>query len=67
MKLLIIKSGRQYIRFKNETYFRVKFEKASVFPFDDLDLVKEHAAATQARGFENICIRQLTITEEDLQ
>ena len=42
MELLIIKSDKNYIRFKDNNYLTVQLDKASVFPFDHMDIVLQH-------------------------
>jgi hypothetical protein len=66
MELLIIKAGKDYIRFKNENYYVVKLDKASVFPFDKLDIAKSHASSLKNRGFKDVLIKKLTLIEGDL-
>jgi len=66
MELLIIKAGRDYIRFKDDNYLIVTLEKASVFPFDQMDIVRRHESCLKEQGFKNICIKKLVLTEEDL-
>ncbi len=66
MELLIIKSDKNYIRFKNNNYLTVQLDKASVFPFDHMDIVLQHKARLKEQGFINISIKKLILTEEDL-
>jgi hypothetical protein len=66
MELLIIKSGKDYIRVKDNDYIIVKLDKASVFSFDKFDLVKDHESSLKDQGFKNICIKKLILTEKDL-
>ncbi|MCD4721071.1 MAG: hypothetical protein K8S13_14620 [Desulfobacula sp.] len=66
MKLLIIKSGQDYIRFKDHNYLLVRLDKASVFPFDQMDVVQKHESRLKEQGFDNVCIRKLILTEEDI-
>ena len=66
MKLLIIKSGKDYIRFKDDDYRLVRLEKASVFPFDRMNRVRQHESCLKEKGFHNVCIKKLVLTEEDL-
>lgn len=66
MELLIIKSGKDYIRFKDDDYRPVKLEKASVFPFEQMDLVRQHEFCLKEQGFQSICIKKLVLTEEEL-
>ena len=64
MKLLIIKSGEDYIRIKDGALVRCGIDKASVFPFEKLDRVKEHVATLKARNVKSAAIYQLTMREE---
>lgn len=66
MELLILKSGRDYIRFKDNDYLLVRLEKASVFPFDCMDRVRQHEACLKENGFHDVCIKKLVLTEEEL-
>jgi len=66
MELLIIKSGKNYIRFKDNSYLNVQLDKASVFPFDHMDIVQQHKTRMEEQGFINISIKKLILTEEDL-
>lgn len=66
MELLILKSGREYIRFKDGTFLLARLENASVFPVDQMDTVQQHEARLIKKGFKNVCIKKLVLTEEDL-
>ncbi len=66
MELLIIKTGNMYIRVKEEKYLTVNLDKASVFPMEKLDQVKQHEADLNAVGFVNVRLKKLVLTEEDL-
>ncbi|MFH2093605.1 MAG: hypothetical protein ABIJ31_14700 [Pseudomonadota bacterium] len=66
MELLIIKSNLDYIRFKEDTYLPVKLDKASVFPLDQIKHVQNHVVCLREKGFANVCIKKLVLTEEDL-
>ncbi len=66
MELLILKSGFDYIRFKDGAFLRVRLDKASVFPMDRMMLVKQHAEALKDQGFDKVSIKKLVLTEEDL-
>ncbi|MDM8537751.1 hypothetical protein QUF70_13420 [Desulfobacterales bacterium HSG17] len=66
MEFLIIKTGKDYIRVKDDKFHIVKLDKASVFPFEKLDLVKNHESSLQQQGFKDACIKKLILTEEDL-
>lgn len=66
MDLLILKSGQQYIRCKDNAYLPVSLEKASVFPPDQLDVVQRHECRLKEEGFEDVCIKKLVLSEEEL-
>ncbi len=66
MELLILRSDKDYIRFKDNNYLTVQLDKASVFPFDHMDIVLQHKARLKEQGFINISIKKLILTEEDL-
>ncbi len=65
MELLIVKSNTDYIRFKEEGSLLVKMDKASVFPMDQIDTVKQHKARLIQEGFKDVYIKKLVLTEED--
>jgi hypothetical protein len=64
MELLIIKSGNDYIRVKAENYILCQVDKASVFPLDKLEAVKDHAKIMSERGFARVSISKLMLSEE---
>lgn len=66
MELLILKSGNAYIRVKEGQFLRVGLDKASVFPMDQMDLVKTHEAHLKTQGFESIKIKKLVLSEADI-
>jgi len=66
MELLILRSDKDYIRFKDNNYLTVQLDKASVFPFDHMDIVQQHKTRLKEQGFTNVCIKKLILTEEDL-
>ncbi len=63
MELLIIKSGEKYIRVKEGSYFICSLDKASVFPFAQMDKVKKHAQSLKKEAFKDIAIFRLVLTE----
>lgn len=63
-ELLIIKINEDYIRFKNSEYFRCTLDKASVFPMDKLDTVKEHVNELGIKGFSPVSVLKLILTEK---
>ena len=66
MELLIIKSKKDYIRVKGEQYFIVGLDKASVFPLEQLAMVKLHESNLKNQGFQKTCIKRLILTEKEL-
>ena len=66
MELLILKSATDYIRIKEGRFLRVGLDKASVFPMDQMDLVKTHQAHLKTQGFESVSIKKLILSEEDI-
>ncbi len=66
MELLIIKSGHHYIRVLDNCYQRVGIDKASVFPVEHIELVRQHEATAAKQGCHDVCIRKLVMTEEEL-
>ena len=59
MKLLVIKSGADYIRVAEEEYLRCGLNKASVFPLDQLDNVRKYVRQMEGRDFESVTIKKL--------
>ncbi len=66
MELLILKSGEKYIRFKDDQYQLVRLEKASVFPFDQMDVVRQHEFRLKEQGANNVRIKKLVLIEKDI-
>ena len=66
MELLIIKSGKDYIRVKAEDYILCQLDKASVFPIDRLDAVKKHVKKLRDKDFTRVAIYKLKMIEEPL-
>ena len=66
MKLLILKSGQEYIRFKDHEPRLVSIDKASVFPLSQMAEVQQHLFHLKAQGFADVCIKKLVLTEEAL-
>ena len=64
MELLIIKSGEQYIRYKDDVFTLCGLDRASVFPMDKLPVVRKHVAVLHGKQFSQVCICKLTLTEE---
>lgn len=66
MELLIIKSGKNYIRVKDGAYSRCGIDKASVFPYAKLDIIKRHIETLKTAGIKSPTIYRLVIREEPL-
>jgi len=66
MELLILKSGPDYIRYKDGAFLRTGLDKASVFPMDRMALVREYEKALKNKGFEKVSIKKLVLTEEEI-
>ena len=66
MELLVIKNGSDYIRFREGTYLTVGLDKASVFPFDQLDRVEALRRGARDQGFPEAAIFRLTLTESPI-
>jgi hypothetical protein len=67
MELLIIKSGKDYIRVKAENYILCRLDKASVFPMDKLEEVRTHAKILKEKGFRRISLSRLKLSEEPFE
>ena len=67
MELLIIKSGKDYIRIKAENYFLCQLDKANVFPMNKLEEVQTHAKILREKGFPRISISRLKLSEEPFE
>ncbi len=66
MELLILKSGQDYIRFKDHEPILVSIDKASVFPLNQMKVVQRHEFHIKEQGFANVGIKKLVLTEEDI-
>ncbi|MBU0973435.1 MAG: hypothetical protein KKC20_22525 [Proteobacteria bacterium] len=66
MELLILKSNQHYIRVREDGFETVNLDRASVFPMDQMDRVRDHAARLKTKGFESVHIRKLILSETDL-
>jgi hypothetical protein len=64
MELLIIKSGNEYVRIKEDADLLVGLDKASVFPLERLETVQAHIGKLREQGFENLRIYKLKLSEE---
>lgn len=74
MQLLILKSGSTYIRVQSSQhenqmdslYQLVGLDKASVFPFTQLEEVRRHESSLKEKGFADVRLKKLILTEEDV-
>ena len=66
MELLVIKNGTDYIRIKEDAFLAVGLDRASVFPFDQLDRVSQMQRDAREQGFPEAAIFRLTLTETPL-
>ncbi len=66
MELLIIKSEKQYIRVREDWFERVNLDKASVFPMDQMDRIRDHEAKLKILGFKSVHIKKLILSETDI-
>lgn len=66
MDLLIIKSGEKYIRVKEDGYLLCGLDKASVFPFEKMEMVKDHVRCLKGQAFNDVALYKLVLHEEPL-
>ncbi len=66
MELLILKSDTKYIRVREDGFELVNLDKASVFPMDQVDRVRDHEARLKSLGFKSVHIKKLILSETDL-
>lgn len=63
-QLFILKSGKDYFRFSDTGYTQCSLQKASVYPMDSLEKVKQLVQQLQNDGIADAAIFTLTLTEE---
>ncbi len=66
MELLILKSENYYIRVRESGFEPVNLDKASVFPMDRMDQVRDHENQLKIQGFKSVRIKKLILSEEDI-
>jgi hypothetical protein len=66
MELLIIKTGKEYIRIKDGECSPCGLDRASVFPMEKLVWVKEQCRTIQKGAHPRASIYKLTLSEEPL-
>lgn len=62
-ELIIVKTGEDYCRFTEDGFERCSMNKASVFPFEQLNEAKSWCAKLKMVGVESVLMK-LTISEE---
>lgn len=66
-ELLALKDSGSYYRFTEEGREKCSMAKASVYPMEQAELVKELLSRLHADGYHQADIVKLTITEEPYQ
>ncbi|WP_022667167.1 hypothetical protein [Desulfospira joergensenii] len=66
MELLILKTGKEYIRVKPDGFHCVGLDKASVFPMDKMDQVRAHETELKQQGFPGVRLKKLVLSEKDV-
>lgn len=66
-RLLIVKSGTRYIRFLDKSFSLTEMNKASVFPIEQISILKEKIVSFNKKGLVDAEIRLLTITENEFK
>ena len=68
MELLILKSDNNYIRIKEDQFYLVGLDKASVFPMDQMEKIKDYEIRLRLRDneFPGIRIKKLVLTEKNV-
>lgn len=67
IRLLVVKSGTDYLRFLADGYQLCSMDKASVFPHEKLTRVREMMRQAMTDGAPALQLYRLTIIEEPLQ
>jgi len=67
MILLTIKCGKTYLKIDDRRYALCDLNKASVFPEEAIQVVREHKRAAQEQGMEELAIYKLTIAETKVE
>ena len=62
-ELLIVRSGQSYLRFRPEGHELCSFDKASVFPLEEVERVKSLARKAAVEGKYSLELKKLTIIE----
>ncbi len=67
MELYTIKSGDKYVKTSGGHYQLCGLNKASVFPDEALNEVREHRIRAEKEGLQDLGIYLLTIIEEKIE
>ncbi len=62
-ELLIIKNNDDYIKIEKNQYICCSLDKASVFPVDEIRVVREHISRLKESGFDDASVYKLVLTE----
>lgn len=62
--LFVLKSGTDYIRVRDDGFESVPLEKATVFPFGQLETVRTLLAKLRSQDHDSAAIARLILTEE---
>jgi hypothetical protein len=65
MELLVVKTGDDYIRIKDDAYIVCDLNKASVFTLDNVSEIKMHIARLETLDFKSVRVKKLVLREED--
>lgn len=65
-ELLILKSNSDYIRIKEDEYILCGLDKASVFPKEKLEFVRQHLERIRKETEFSPAVFKLTLREEPL-
>jgi hypothetical protein len=62
-ELIVIKTGEKYFRCNEGEHSLCSLEKASVFPLAKLDHVRDIVTEIESRGYPDVHLNKLVITE----
>lgn len=66
MELLVLKTGKKYLRLSNDRYELTGMNKASVYPVSEFNFVQGQLEKFKAE-LNELSIKKLTITESDIE
>ncbi len=67
MEFIVIKVSDSYIRVRAEKYELCSMEKASVFPMEKIEQVKDRVIRLRNMGLKDVHMFKLTITEDKIE